>query len=209
MVRSPAAPRNTSAEDHHRATVAAGFVAGLLSGVLARGRDATPLLGRAGLQPEHLAGPARTPINAYAALYNAVVEALADEGFGLFSTPLRPGTFEFLCRGTIGARTLGEALDRAGRFLAVVLPDLAVRVESDGAIAKLVIEERRRLQRRKDDPRRVFAFEWLLRLLHGLACWLAGRSLTLDAVAFPYPAPPHASEYARIYTEHSSFGAAR
>ena len=208
MVANPYAASNPSAEDHHRATVAAGFVAGLLSGALAPGHEPTALLARAGLRPEHLTGPARTPINDYATLYNTVVEALADEAFGLLPDPLRPGSFEFLCRGTIGASTLGEALDRGGRFLAVVLPDLGVRVEADGAVARLLIEEKRRLQRRANDPRRVFAFEWLLRLLHGLACWLAGRSLTLDSVAFPYHAPSHASEYARIYTAHSTFGSA-
>ena len=31
-----------------------------------------------------------------------------------------------------------------------------------------------------DDPGRVFAYEWLLRLIHGLACWLAGRGLALE-----------------------------
>jgi AraC-like DNA-binding protein len=53
----------------------------------------------------------------------------------------------------------------------------------------------------------VFAFEWLLRLLHGLACWLAGRGLALDSVRFPYPQPAHANDYALIFTEHSSFNA--
>lgn len=32
----------------------------------------------------------------YAALYNIVVRALDDEGFCLFATPRRLGTFEFL-----------------------------------------------------------------------------------------------------------------
>jgi AraC-like DNA-binding protein len=44
-------------------------------------------------------------------------------------------------------------------------------------------------------------------MLHGLACWLVARNVTLDAVRFPYPAPPHAAEYARVYTERSSFDA--
>jgi len=199
---SPVAP--TEAEN--RATVAAGFVAGLVSGVHGGGTTGA-LLAAAGLGREHLEGPARTPIAAYAALYNDVVRELDDEGFGLFSAPLRPGTFEFLCRAAIGASTLGEALERAARFLSLVLPDLRVSVANQGAIARLEIVERRRLRARAADPRRVFAFEWLLRLLHGLACWLAGRALTLDAVAFPYPRPAHAGEYVRVYTEHSSFDA--
>src|SRR5688572_18791216 len=98
MDRDGAAPVH-STEAENRATVAAGFVAGLLSGV--RGRARHELLAAAGLGPGHLEGSARTPIASYAALYNAVVRELGDEGFGLFPAPLRPGTFEFLCRGAI------------------------------------------------------------------------------------------------------------
>jgi AraC-like DNA-binding protein len=194
-----------SIEADNRATVAAGFVRGLLSGLPPpRAED---MLDGAGLSRRHLDDAVRTPIAAYAALYNAVVRELSDEGFGLFGSPLRPGTFEFLCRGTIGAPTLGLALARAAQFLAVVLPDLEVRVESRNEVARIEIREPHRLGAGDSDPRRVFAYEWLLRMLHGLACWLAGRSLALDSVAFPYPRPAHATEYARVYTEHSAFDA--
>lgn len=203
MESAPGQPPS-STEAEHRATVAAGFVAGLLSAV-PRG-TAGKLLAAAGLGPEHRDGPARTPIGAYAALYNEVVRALGDEGFGLFAHKLRPGTFEFLCRSAIGAPTLGVALERAARFLGVVLPDMEVRIAVEHDRARIEIAERRRLRAKAADHRRVFALEWLLRLLHGLACWLAGRSLPLDSVAFPYPRPAHAADYARVYTEHSTFG---
>ncbi|HEX6634912.1 MAG TPA: AraC family transcriptional regulator [Usitatibacter sp.] len=189
-----------------RATVAAGFVTGMLSGLGARGIDPHPLLRAAGIPASVLRDRrARVPIAAYVALYNAVVRTLDDEGFALFAAPLRPGTFEFLCRASAGSATLGEALDRAARFLALVLPDLAVRVSRSRGVARLEIAERRRLRRDAADPRRVFAFEWLLRLLHGLACWLAGRGIALQSVRFPYPRPAHAADYTLVYTEHSAF----
>lgn len=198
----------SSAEAEHRATVAAGFVTGMLSGLRARGADPAALLRAAEISPDVLADPAvRVPIASYAALYNATVRHLDDEGFGLFAAPLRPGTFEFLCRGLIGSRTLGEALARAARFLRLVLPDLEVAVETRGREAVVTIGEPRRLQPRADDPRRVFAFEWLLRMLHGLACWLAGRGLALDEVRFPFPRPGHARDYGLVYTERSVFDA--
>ena len=89
-----------------------------------------------------------------------------------------------------------------------MLPELRVTVVRDGPTARLVIAEVKPLARRAGDPCRVFAFEWLLRLLHALACWLAGRGLALDAVRFPYPRPAHAADYGLIYTEQSSFGGA-
>jgi AraC-like DNA-binding protein len=181
----------------------------MLSGLGARGVDPLPLLRAAGLPPSVLRERrARVPIAGYVALYNGVVRALEDEGFALFAAPLGPGSFEFLCRATAGSATLGEALDRAARFLALVLPDLAVRVTRSRGLARLEIAERRRLRRDAADPRRVFAFEWLLRLLHGLACWLAGRGIALQSVRFPFPRPAHAADYALVYTEHSSFDAA-
>lgn len=192
----------------HRATVAAGFVRGMLSGVPSGTARARALLRAAGLAETALHPDRRTPIADYAALYNRVVAELGDEGFGLFSAPVRQGSFEFLCRGMLGAASLGEALGRAARFLALVLPDLEVRLERDGRQARIVVAERRRLAARAGDPRRVFAFEWLLRLLHGVACWLAGRGLALESVAFPYPRPSHSADYALVYTERSTFGAA-
>jgi AraC-like DNA-binding protein len=200
-------PRSRAAD---RATVAAGFVTGMVSGLRQRGNDPAPLLRAAGVPLACLSDrEARVPIAGYVALYNTVARHLDDEGFALFSAPLRGGTFEFLCRAAMGSRDLDEALRRAARFLRVVLADLAVEIHRGGGVARLEIVERRRLRARPDDPCRVFAFEWLLRLLHGLCCWLVARSLPLDAVHFPFPRPAHAADYALIYTEHSHFDSAR
>ena len=153
-----------------------------------------------------IADPAsRIPVADYAALYNLLNRQLDDEGFGLFAQPMRVGSFEFLCRGCLSAPTLAEALQRASRFLHVVLPDLAVSVRRSHEHAELVISETRKLAEQPDDPGRIFAFEWLLRLLHGLACWLAGRGIALDSVIFPYRKPAHFADYALIFTADSRF----
>lgn len=182
-----------------------GFVTGMLSGMLRQGRDPAALLAATGFDLADAAS--RIPIDRYAALYNLIGREMDDEGFGLFSQPMRSGSFEFLCRGMLGAATLGEALDRAARFLRIVLPDLAVSVRRGGERAELRISETRRLADRRGDPARVFAFEWLLRLIHGVSCWLVSREIALDSVHFPYPRPPHAADYALVYTEHSFFDA--
>lgn len=223
------------------ASVSIGFVRGMLSGLEKRGAASDALLNAAGILPAHLANPsARVPLAAYARLYQEVTLHLQDEGFGLFRQPLRPGTFEFLCRSILDSASLGVALERCGRFLALVMPELTVRVipclppaddlspastsrlsasgratYPSGAVeaapmrqfACLSIAENSPIQNQPDDPRRVFAFEWLLRLLHGLACWLVARSLPLNAVQFPYPRPLHADDYTLIYTANSVFGA--
>lgn len=203
-------PRSATPPARPRATVAAGFVTGMLAGMRQRGLDPAPLLAATGIA---LGGAGeRVALERYAALYNRIVAELGDEGFGLFSRPLAPGCFEFLCRGMLGAATLGEALERAARFLRLVLPDLALSLHRHGEHAELRIAETRPLAgdaeapENRDAPARVFAFEWLLRLVHGVASWFAGRGLALDAVRFPYARPAHADDYALVYTEHSSFG---
>jgi AraC-like DNA-binding protein len=194
----------------HRATVAAGFVTGLVAGLGLRGIDPLPLLRSAGVPEASLADPeVRVPIDGYVALYNAVARHLDDEGFGLFSSPMRGGSFEFLCRSVVGSGDLDEALRRASRYLRLVLPDLDVELHRSAGLARIEIVERRSLSPRVDEPCRVFAFEWLLRLLHGLSCWLVGRPLPLGSVHFPFPRPAHAADYALIYTEHSHFGSVR
>lgn len=188
-----------------RATVAIAFVQGMLAGLQHAGRDTVRLLESAHIAAQVLNDPGtRIPVDRYADLYNRINSELDDEGFGLFSMPIRSGTFEFLCRSTITAPTLAEAIGRSIRFLRLLLPDLGVRLDSHPEQACLSIVENRPLV-----IGRVFAFEWLLRLLHGLFSWLVGRSIVLDSVAFPYPRPDHAEDYALIYTAHSTFDADR
>lgn len=194
--------KDKSAASRQRATVAYAFVTGMLAGCHRRGITPAPLLAAAGITGEQ-----RVPLADYAALYNHVNQVLDDEAFGLFSQPMRVGSFEFLCRGLLSAATLADALDRAIRFLRLVLPDMQIEVGQDAHSGWLRLSENCPLAQDNADPARVFAFEWLLRLLHGLACWLVGRGLTLDEVTFPYARPAHAADYALIYTEHSHFDA--
>lgn len=187
-------------------TVSIGFVKGMLSGLLARGGDPRELLCSVGLSLEILTeANSRLPLADYARLYNTVVRSIGDEGFGIFSAPIPIGSFEFLCRSIVSSRTLNEALDRASRFLRLVLRDLNVTVSRGCSSAQLQIAETHPLRPNADDPCRIFAFEWLLRLLHGLSCWLVGRDLALDKVSFPYSKPAHAADYGLIYTKQSIF----
>ncbi|MBS0323057.1 MAG: AraC family transcriptional regulator [Proteobacteria bacterium] len=188
-----------------RATVGIGFVTGMLSGFDRTGSSTDGVLREVEIAKSQLHNPeAHIALPRYAALYRRVSEALADEGFALFSRPLKPGSFEFLCRAVLSAPTLGEALERTARGLGLLLDDLAVQVEADEDSARLVIAQVRSLP--VNEAGRVFAFEWLLRLIHGLAAWLVARPLALDSVIFPYPRPTHAADYARIFSPHCDFG---
>lgn len=201
----------TIVSSHRRSphsTVAIGFVTGITAGLTRSGADTQALLDRAGIASHQLGKPAaRIPVARYAALYRLINERLDDEGFGLFSRPLRRGTFEFLCRAALSAPTLDAALERISRFLRIVLDEFEVEAQRAGNTALLVISQERPLP--VGEPGRVFAFEWLLRMIHGLAAWLTGRPLALDEVAFPYPPPPHAADYELVFAARCSFDAPR
>lgn len=178
----------------------------MLSGFTRIGKDPRDILCEVGIASHLLADPAaRIALGRYAALYRRASESLEDEGFALFSRPLRPGSFEFLCRAVISAADLEEALGRAARFLGLLLDELQIELDVDAHGALLVIRQTRPLP--VAEAGRVFAFEWLLRLLHGLGAWLTARPLVLEAVAFPYPLPAHAADYPRIFTPHCDFDA--
>ena len=189
-------------------TVAIGFVSGILSGVAWAGLVPETLLEHAGIATHLLQDrSARVPVARYAALYRLINEGLDDEGFALFSRPLRRGSFEFLCRAALSAATLEQALERIARFLHVVLDDLDVEVQKSGRAAVIIISEEQDLP--VGPAGRVFAFEWLLRMIHGLAAWLVAHPLPLDEVSFPYPPPLHAADYELVFAPRYTFDAPR
>lgn len=185
-----------------------GFVTGLLSGAIAKGYDPTVALSRHGLTMDDLREPQRRmSLTGYAELYNTIVMDLDDESLGLSSIPARSGVFEFLTRSVLSSANLQEALLRASRFLRLVLPDMRVTLCDDGECALLEIRETSGDLCDREDRRRTFAFEWLLRLLHALSCWLIDCKIDLKHVSFPFDPPQHAGDYVYIYTANSTFGA--
>jgi AraC-like DNA-binding protein len=187
-------------------SVAIGFVKGILAGVGRAGLSPGSLLEHAGIATSLLHDrQARIPVARYAALYRLINDSLDDEGFALFSRPLRRGSFELLCRAVLSAPTLEAALERIARFLRLVLDDLSVEIETSGAAAVLVISEEHALP--VGATGRVFAFEWLLRMIHGLAAWLVAHPLPLDEVSFPYPPPLHAADYELVFAPRYTFDA--
>ncbi len=201
-----APPRRKTADSSP--TVSMGFVTGILSGVGRAGLSPADLLEHAEIASDLLhRREARIPVARYAALYRLINDSLDDEGFALFSRPLRRGSFEFLCRAVLSAPTLELALERIARFLHVVLDDLSVEIETSGRAAVIVISEEQAPP--VGAAGRIFAYEWLLRMIHGLAAWLVAHPLPLDEVAFPYPPPLHVADYELVFAPRHTFDAPR
>lgn len=199
----PASSASRSPNHRQQASVAMAFVDGMLIGARRQGIDCSALLASCGISLADAAS--RVPVEHYARLYNRLIARLEDEAFGLFHRPMPPDSFEFLCRGMLGAPTLGEALGRASRFLRLVVPAMQMELQRGERHAAILIDADPQAFACPGPDARVFAFEWLLRLLHSVACWFVNRSVALDSVLFPYPRPAHAPDYNLVYAERSEF----
>lgn len=190
-----------------RDTVSAGFVQGILAGLEYRTGERLALLEHADLATETL-GDARLriPLRSYTALYRLVTEHLHDEGFGLFSRPLRPGFLEWLARPCIEAPDLAEVLRRVCLHLNLIQDNLQLTLARREACATLSISVLAPLP--VGPAGFVFAHEWLLRLIHGLSAWLVEHTLPSTEARFPYPPPAHAEEYGLIFAPRTLFDAA-
>ena len=189
-------------------TVAIQQVQHILQGVLHQGRDATPLLQRAGIPPALLQAPlARVSQAQYALLIRALRRATRDELWGLCRQPLRVGSFGRCAAMLVQCRTLGDALRLGCRHYHGLVDDFVprLRVQGDGsARLQIVINPRTgqggaasAAQQRQAEERLDYAQKAFLLFAFGLACWLVARRVPLLSVA--YTQPNARSDSSRVY----------
>jgi len=182
-------------------TVAGAFVAGAVMRLAPAARDR--VLTACGLSPQLAWQPeARVDAEKFGRLWLAVARELDDEFFGLDARRMKVGSFALLCRALLSHQTVGGALREAQRAFAVFLDDVRLDLVVDRSRARLALHN----CIVSPDARR-FADEAMLVMLHGLMCWLAGRRVTIRAVHFAWPRPPHAAEYRRMFSPTSRFEA--
>lgn len=161
------------------------------------------VLAEAGIAPEWLARPGmRVTAAAFGALWLAVARAIDDEFFGLDRRRMKVGSFALVARAALGSGRLDRALRQILRGFAVCLDEIGGMLEVQGDEARIRVESRI-----ADPDARRFADETFLVMVHGLACWLAGRRLPIAAAAFAHPRPAHAAELAVMFSETLRFDA--
>lgn len=158
--------------------------------------EAIDCLRRHGKEPElvlaALGLPVRidAPISAesYGALWLAIAAEIDDEVFGMAGRPMRRGSFTLLCHCVLHAKTLDQALQRALRFLNLMLEDPTGRLDVTDGLAQIVLTD-------LTSARSAFAYRTYWILLHGIACWLIGRRIPLRMVDFRCAEPDHGADY--------------
>jgi AraC-like DNA-binding protein len=135
----------------------------------------------------------------------AAMQELDDEGLGAFSRRLPWGSYGMLARASLTAPDLGVALKRWCRHHALLTDDVHLSLTVGGATATISLEERRPVPAEM----RELSLAFLLRNIHGLACWYIDSRIPLQGAGFPFPAPAHADAYAHMFPGPLHFEAAQ
>lgn len=163
------------------------------------------LCSSAGISPALLGEPSALVTNSqFAHLYRLLAGELDDELPGMFSRPVRGGTLKLLCLSMLEADSLRVALYRLSRFLRLVVDDFVIDVAVDSDVVRVSLVPTAEIV-----SVRVFTQEILLKVIHGVTSWLAGKKLPLEKIDFSYPEPLHASAYAYFYPGPACFDQAQ
>jgi AraC-like DNA-binding protein len=134
----------------------------------------------------------------------AAMQELDDEGLGAFGRRLPWGSYGMLARASLTAPDLEVALKRWCRHHGLLTDDVRLELQVEGSTAIVGLRERVPLPHEV----RELSIAFILRNIHGLACWYVDSRIPLQGARFPYPAPAHAEAYRHMFPGPLQFGAA-
>lgn len=126
-------------------------------------------------------------------LYQITAVGTGDEMMGLWSRPIRSGALKLMCTSIRGASSLSAALFRFTSFWNLLLDDFRLELDSDEQMLRVA------LQPLNTQPPQRFGHMLMLKLLHGIASWMAGRELPLQVVCFGFDRPEFAADYPVLF----------
>ncbi len=199
MTRAPAR--------HAPATVTPmAFARAIAAACELRGRAPDGILRLAQITPAQLQRPeARITARQMEVLSAAAMQELDDEGLAAFGRRLPWGSYGMLARASLTAPDLGVALKRWCRHHGLLTEDVRLALSVTGDTAAIAVEERRPLAREV----RELSLAFLLRNVHGLACWYIDSRIPLLEARFPFAEPTHADAYPHMFPARLQFGAAQ
>ena len=180
------------------------FARAIVAAYRRHGADPDAALRLAQITPAQLAkAEARISARQLEALSAAAMQELDDEGLGAFGRRLPWGSYGMLARASLTAPDLGTALRRWCRHHGLLTDDIRLELHVAGGTARIALQEHRPLPREV----RELSHAFLLRNVHGLACWYVDSRIPLQGAAFPFPAPPHADAYPHMFPGEVRFDA--
>jgi AraC-like DNA-binding protein len=178
------------------------FVRAVMLAYERRGMDPAAVLQVARIRPEQLHEPdARITARQLECFGYAAMRELDDEALGWFSRRIRWGTYGMMIRAAVTAPTMGLGLWRWCRFHGLLVDEVSLSLEEDGALVKLRLQEHQPL-----GPMREFCVVSILRGLHRLACWFIDEQIPLVDTALPFELPLHHPVYGTLFPGPVRFG---
>ena len=168
------------------------FARAIVAAYRRHGRDPAAALQLAQITPAQLnRGEGRISARQMEVLSAAAMQELDDEGLGAFGRRLPWGSYGMLARASLTAPDLGVALKRWCRHHALLTDDVRLAVEVAAGVATIALHEQQPLPREL----RELSIAFILRNIHGLACWYVDSRIPLREACFPFPTPAHADAY--------------
>ncbi|POA30688.1 MULTISPECIES: AraC family transcriptional regulator [unclassified Pseudomonas] len=160
----------------------------------------TEVLLKVGIEPRLLSvAGARVPATAYARLWRLLARRMDDEFFGMDPRRLKSGSLEFLCRCAMAQPTLAAGLTAGLGFLSLMLERMPAQLVHQQSLAEIVLLED------DQEPRRAFTYFTYWMIVHGVACWLAGRRIPILAIELRCAEPDFCDDYKVMFSENLRF----
>ncbi len=166
----------------------------------APGAGSVEVLAKAGIDPallEH--ANARVSATSYARLWRLLARRTDDEFFGMDPRKLKSGSLAFLCRAAMAQPTLGASLETGLGFLSLMLERMPAQLVRQQSLAEIVLHEP------EPEPKRAFTCFTYWMIVHGVACWLAGRRIPILAIELRCPQPAFCDDYQVMFSDNLRF----
>ena len=168
------------------------------------GHSPAAALKLAQITPAQLARPdGRMTARQMELLSAAAMQQLDDEALGAFERRLPWGSYGMLARASISSPTLGVALKRWCRHHGLLTESVRLSLATSGAVATVRLEPLRPIT----PEVRELIVAFILRNVHGLACWYIDSRIPLQGTELPFAAPPHADAYRHMFPGPIRFAA--
>ncbi|MCP2053084.1 UNVERIFIED_ORG: AraC-like DNA-binding protein [Pseudomonas fluorescens] len=168
----------------------------------APGAATAEALSKVGIDPALLEQPdARVPATAYARLWRLLARRMDDEFFGMDPRSLKSGSLAFLCRAAMAQPSLDAGLETGLGFLSLMLEQMPAQLVRQQSLAEIVLLE--------PEPKRAFTYFTYWMIVHGVACWLAGRRIPILAIELRCPSPEFCDDYRVMFSDNLRFGRPR
>lgn len=144
----------------------------------------------------------RIPVEQYAAVWLATVEATGDEFFCMNRRAMRSGSLSFVTRATLERDSLREAVHLALNFFSLTFDGMTGRLVEEEDVAYIALQD-------SEPHRRAFTYFTFWLLLHGLMCFLIRQRIRIVSIDLVSHISEYCSDYRVLFTDDLRFSQER